>query len=115
MGSRFTGALPYADDITMLIPCRSALSILVTVCEKYASELYILLNGSKSKLIFFKGRFSNGMEYGIMVKREMVNIFDNAVHLGHTISSSDHESISLTAKRSFWKSFNSFTSNFGHT
>ena len=44
-----------------------------------------------------------------------VNVSDNAVHLGHTISSSDRESISLTAKSNFWKSFNSFISNFGHT
>ena len=35
MGSRFTGAFAYADDITMLAPCKSALSILVSVCEKY--------------------------------------------------------------------------------
>ena len=54
------------------------------------------------------------MESGIMVNGEIVNISDNAVHLGHTISSSDRESISLTAKSSFWKSFNSFISNFGH-
>ena len=45
---------------------------------------------------------------------EMVNISDNAVHLGHTTSFSDPERISLTAKSSFWKSFNSFIFNFGH-
>ena len=115
MGSRFAGALAYADDITLLAPCKSALSILVSVCEKYASQFDILFNGSKSKLLFFKGRFSNGMESGIIVNGGLLNISDNAVHLGHTISSSDRESISLTAKSSFWKSFNSFISNFGHT
>ena len=62
-------------------------------------------------MLFFKGRFSNGMESGIMVNGEIVNISDNAVHLGHTISSSERESMSLTAKSSFWKSFNSFISN----
>ena len=115
MGSRFTGALAYADDITLLAPCKSALSILVSVCEKYASEFDILFNSSKSKLLFFKGRFSNRMESGIIVNGEIVNISDNAVHLGHNISSSDRENISLTAKSSFWKSFNNFTSKLGHT
>ena len=115
VGNRFTGALAYADDITLLAPCKSALSILVSVCEKYASEFDILFNGSKSKLLFFKARFSNGMESGIMVKGEMVNISDNAVHLGHTISSSDRESVSLIAKSSSCKSCNSFISKFGHT
>ena len=66
-------------------------------------------------LLFFKGRFCNGKESGIMVNREMVNISDNAVHLGHTISFSDREGISLTAKSSFSESFDSFISNFGHT
>ena len=55
MGSSFTGAFAYADDITLLAPCKSALPILVSVCEKYASEFYMLFNGSKSKLLIFKG------------------------------------------------------------
>ena len=50
-----------------------------------------------------------------MVNGEMVNISDNAVHLGHAISSSDRESISLTAKSSFRKSFNSFNTLVIHT
>ena len=54
MGSRFTGALAYTDDITLLVSCKLALSILVSVCEKYASELDILFNGSNSKLLFFQ-------------------------------------------------------------
>ena len=98
-----------------MAPRKSALSILVSVCEKYASEFDILFNGSKSKLLFFKVRFSNEIESGIMVNGEMVSISDNAVHLGHIISSSDRESIPLTAKSSFWKSFNSCIYNFGHT
>ena len=96
-------ALAYADDITLLAPCKSALSILVSVCEKYASEFDMLFNGSESKLLLFKRRFSIGMESGIMVNGAIVNISDNAVHLLHTISSSDRENISLTAKSSFWK------------
>ena len=108
MDSRFTGAFAYADDITLLAPCKSALLILVSVSEKYVSEFDILFNGSKSKLLFFKGRFSNGIESEVMFNGEIVNISNNAVHLGHFISSSDGESI-------LWKSFNSLISNVGHT
>ena len=54
MGSRFAGALAYADDITLLAPCKSALSILVSVCEKYASEFDILFNGSKKQIVIFQ-------------------------------------------------------------
>ena len=52
MGCRFTGTLAYADDITLLALCKSALSIMIDVCEQYAAEFDILFNGSKSKLIF---------------------------------------------------------------
>ena len=51
----------------------------------------------------------------VVLIEKWFNISDNAVHLGHTISPSDRERISLTAKSNFWKSFNSFISNFGHT
>ena len=46
-----------------------------------------------------------------MINGEMFITSDNAVHLGHTILSSDRERISLTAKSSLRKSFNSFKSN----
>ena len=49
MGSRFVGALAYANDITLLAPCQSALSILIGVCENYAAEYDIMFNGDKSK------------------------------------------------------------------
>ena len=47
MSSRFTGALAYADDITLLAPCKSAFSILVSVCEDYAAECDIHLEEVK--------------------------------------------------------------------
>ena len=68
MGSRFVGTLAYADDITLLAPCKSALSILIRVCENYAAEYDIMFNGDKSKLLFFKGR-----SYVMMPSEIMVN------------------------------------------
>ena len=38
MGSRFTGAVVYAGDITLLAPCKLALAIIVKVCQSYTSE-----------------------------------------------------------------------------
>ena len=54
IGSRFTGALAYADDITLLAPCKSTLSILVVFVKSMLFEFDILFNGSKSKLLFFQ-------------------------------------------------------------
>ena len=101
-GCRFTGALAYADDITLLAPCKSALSIMIDVCEQYTAEFDILFNGSKSKLSFFKGRHASAITSGIMVNGEIVHISDNAVHLGHNISTSDRDSMILAAKSDFW-------------
>ena len=114
MGCRFTGALAYADDITLLAPCKSALSIIIDVCEQYAAEFDILFNGSKRKLLFFKCIYASTITSGIMVNGEIVHISDNAVHIGHNISTSDRDSMILTAKRGFWKSYNNFMSTFGH-
>ena len=101
MGCRFTGALAYADDITLLAPCKSALSLMIDVCEQYAAEFDMLFNGSKSKLLFFKDRYACTITSGIMVNGEIVHISDNAVHLGHNISTSDRDSMILAAKRAF--------------
>ena len=44
MGSQFVGALVYADDITLLPHCKSAILILIAVFENYAAEYYIMFN-----------------------------------------------------------------------
>ena len=92
MGSRFTGALAYADDITLLDPCKSVLSILIKVCEDYAAEYGIIFNGErKSKLLYFKGRSSTMVPSEILVNSEIVAISDKTVNLGHTICTKDRE------------------------
>ena len=49
-----------------------------------------------------------------MVNDVIVHISDNAVHLGHNISTSDRDSTILADKNVFRKSYNNFVSNFGH-
>ena len=71
MGSRFTGVLAYADDITLLSPCKSALSIFISVCElDYAAEYDVIFNGSKSKVLYFKAdsQLWCHQRYWLMVK-----------------------------------------------
>ena len=113
MGSRFVGALAYADDITSLAPCKSALSILIRVCENYAAEYDTMFNGDKSKLLFFKGRSSVMMPSEIMVNGQIVGVSEKAVHLGHTISKTDRDCITMVSNNNLWKCFNMFIANFG--
>ena len=114
MGCRFTGTLAYSEGITLLALCKSALSIMIDVYDQNATEFDILFIGSKSKLLFFKGRYASAITSGIKVNGAIVHISDNAVHLGHNISTSDRDSMISAAKRAFWKSYNIFVSNFGH-
>ena len=58
-----------------------------SICEQYAAGYDILFNGSKSKLLFFKGRCCNTSTLGIVVCGQLVEMSDTAVHLGHTITS----------------------------
>ena len=46
----------------------------------------------------------------------IVHISNNAVHLGYNSSTctSDRDSITLAAKRAFWKSYSIIVSNFDH-
>ncbi len=48
MGIRFIAALAFADDLYLLAPTLSGLKILIDVVKKYAKELNIKFNGSKS-------------------------------------------------------------------
>ena len=54
MGAHFTGALAYADDLTLVSPSISGLTIMIDICEQYAKEYYI--NGNRSQLLCFTGR-----------------------------------------------------------
>ena len=52
MGGHFTGALAYADDITLLSPSMIGLRTLSKVCEEYATEFDGTFNGKKVSCCF---------------------------------------------------------------
>ena len=68
----------------------------------------IIFNGSKSKLLYFKGRYATMMPSEVLVNGEIVAISDKSVHLGHTIRKKDREDITMAAKINFWKQLNMF-------
>ena len=114
IGGHFVGALAYADDVTLVAPSRSGIRTLINVCEQFALDYDITFNGTKSQLMFFKGRFSNVSACGFHVNGQYVEFSKCAMHLGHSISSGDRTEIVKYAKRSFWSSFNIFKADFGH-
>ena len=113
MGVYFTGALAYADDITLLSPSMSGLRTLSKVCEEYSTEFDVTFNGQKSQLLFFRGRECVFSHLNINVRGQLVDMYDSATHLGHFIASTDKTSIVKSAKSCFWRSFNICMSDFG--
>ena len=57
MGGHFTGALAYADDITLLSPSMSGLRTLSKVCEEYATEFDVTFNGKKVSCMWTVSRY----------------------------------------------------------
>ena len=89
MGGHYAGALTYADDITIISPSMTGLRKMSSVCEQYTFDF--LFNGSKSKLLIFKGRCCNVSTLSIVVCGQLVEMSDKAVHLGNTITSNDRD------------------------
>ena len=53
----FVGALVYADDVTLVTPSWSGIRTLINVCEQFAFDYDITLNGTKSQRMFLKVDF----------------------------------------------------------
>ena len=56
MVHRYSSELAYANDLTVVSPGGSGLSVLISECERYAAEYQyeILFNGNESKLMRFR-------------------------------------------------------------
>ena len=115
IGNVFIGALAYADDVTLICPTLTSLKALINICELFANEYNVIFNGTKSKLLVFKGRecnlFNNICVY-INGKRVICSL--DADHLGHKIASNDNESAVKSAMCNFWRQYNLFIVEFGN-
>ena len=85
---------------------------LVNACEQFSLDYGINFNGTKSQLMFFKGRFPNISACGLHVNGQYVEVSKCAMHLGHSISSGDRNC--EVCEKKFWSSFNIFRADFGH-
>ncbi len=51
IGSNFTGALAYADDIVLITPTSSAMHRMLSICSDFANRYDVLFNAEKSKFL----------------------------------------------------------------
>ena len=80
----FSGALCYADDLTILAPSPDALRKMLAHCEEYAGSHGICFNASKTQLICFR-RTSHPDSSRFWFCGQLLPLVDSVLHLGNTL------------------------------
>ena len=75
----YTGAISYADDITLSCPSIRGLNRMLDICNKFAAEHYLIFNSKKSLAIKY-GKEVNDTEY-VLLGQNRINWVDSVKHL----------------------------------
>jgi len=97
VGSIYTGALAYADDIVLLSPTVNAARKMLRVCEEYAATYSVKFNANKSYCIVCESRSKSKAcisttDISLSINGCSIKVVDNATHLGHVISHDSDDS-----------------------
>ena len=114
-GHHFAGALAYADDVVLLAPCASALRIMLTICESFASSCGLCFNPLKTQLIRFH-LFDKGSVIDKFIFCGLVlQVVTSVIHLGNklTYNLSDDDDV-LLKTRHLSRAANSLFATFGN-
>ena len=82
----FVGAVCYADDILLLVPCASALRVLLDICDTFASSHGLVFNAAKTQLICFRQRYTNTFPPEIIFNGLTLRFVEEVSHLGHILA-----------------------------
>ncbi len=77
----FIGVLAFANDFNLLTPTLFGLTILIDVSEKYAKEFNFKFNGSKRRLLLFKGRNCKISSRSVTVNGVSLNVSETCSSL----------------------------------
>ncbi len=77
-------------------------------------EYNIKFNGSKSRMLLFKGRQCKDSQRMLIIDGVTIHCSESVSDLGHNVFTNDKDSIPKSANASFWRSFNLFRSDLGH-
>ena len=111
----YTGAISYADDITLSCPSICGLNRMINICNKFAAEHYLIFNSKKSLAIKY-GKEVNNTEY-VLLGQNTINLVESVRHLGNyfNIQLSDISITDCMRKRStLIGSVNKLMANFSH-
>ena len=77
----YTGAISYADDITLSCPSIRGLNRMLDICNKFAAQHCLIFNNKKSLAIKY-GNEVNDTEY-LLLSQNRINWVDNVKHFDY--------------------------------
>ena len=110
IGQIFLGSFGYADDVILLCPSLFGIKKMIKICEDYANSFDILFNGKKSKLLIFNKK--TDVLCNITVNGECVPECNEAIYLGHKLSTIDESEMIFEEVKNFNVRVNMFLANF---
>ena len=111
IGHHYSGALCYADDLTLIAPSLSATKYMLAICEQFAREYDVLFNSTKSISLLYNDHLVKDCS-DLCLHGEVIPRCANALHLGLQIGRNSQEMNVNKAKRDICIRVNSFMSNF---
>ena len=99
MGNHFTGAICYADDLTLLSPSITGMQKMIQTCEEYADEFGIQYNPTKSVCVMFSKLPQRDQGAEVMLCGSRLQWVTDTKHLGNTLCSNLSESKDVITKR----------------
>jgi hypothetical protein len=114
VGTKFVGALSYADDITLLAPSISAVRVMLRVCEDFAREYSARFNAEKSLYLVIGPTWQDRPVNVLMMNGSVIQHCEMAKHLGTFIGTGSHRPNVREAIAHLYSSTNVIMSRFGH-
>ena len=82
INSVFYGSIMFADDLALLAPTRSAMQLMMTICESYCKEFCLTFNTKKTKSMLFGANFDSLDPMSLTLNNEAVHYVSEWKYLG---------------------------------
>ena len=113
MNNIFTGALSYADDITLICPSICGINNMIDICCEYAKEYDITFNPTKTVCIKYGDKVE--LNEHVVMNGNIIEWADNVRHLGNFVDATLSDSVDCRYKRSMFIGYvNKLISKFGY-
>ena len=113
MNNIFTGALSYADDITLICSSICGINNMFDICCEYAKEYDITFNPTKTVCIKYGDKVE--LNEHVVMNGNIIEWVDNVRYLGNFVDATLSDSVDCRYNRSMFICYvNKLISKFGH-